>query len=354
MDRLRVAVLGATGMVGQRMVKLLSGHRMFELTVLAASSKSAGKRYGKAVHWCIEGSIPEQVSEMRVVKVSLEEVRKIGSIDLVFSALPSEVARTIEAEFAKVGIPVISDASAYRMEEDVPILIAEVNPDHLGLVKKQAKRGWRSFIVTSPNCTSNALILALKPLKDEYGIKSVIVSTMQALSGAGWAGVPSMAITDNVIPYIRNEEEKVEREALKILGSFDGSRIIPAKLKISASCHRVNVLEGHLEAVFVELASSAEPEEIAKTMRKFRGKPQELGLPTAPEKPIIVRDEVDRPQPRLDRYAGGGMSVVVGRIRKDPVLENGIKFLVLGHNTIRGAAGNALLNAELAVAEEYV
>ena len=220
--------------------------------------------------------------------------------------------------------------------------------------RKQARRGWRSFIVTSPNCTSNALILALKPLKDEFGIRRVIVSTMQALSGAGWTGVPSMAITDNVIPYIRNEEEKVEREALKILGEFDGSKIIPADLKISASCHRVNVLEGHLEAVFIDLKSSADPEEVIEAMRRFRGKPQELRLPTAPEKPIIVRDEPDRPQPRLDRYAGDGMAVVVGRVRRDPALENGVKFLVLGHNTIRGAAGNAVLNAELAIAEGYI
>ena len=354
MDRLRVALLGATGMVGQRFVKLLANHEMFELTVLAASPRSAGKKYRDAVHWCIEGDLPEEVADMKIVRVGVEDVRREDEVDLVFSAVPSEVAKTIEAEFAKAGIPVISDASAYRMEEDVPILIGEVNPDHLKLVRKQARRGWKAFIVTSPNCTSNALILALKPLKDRFGIRRVLVSTMQALSGAGWTGVPSMAITDNVIPYIRNEEEKVEREALKILGRFDGEKIIPADIKISASCHRVNVLEGHLEAVFVELESNADPEEVKEAMRNFKGRPQELMLPTAPKQPIIVRDEPDRPQPRLDRYAGGGMSIVVGRIRKDPVLENGIKFLVLGHNTIRGAAGNAVLNAELVVREGYI
>lgn len=354
MDKLRAALLGATGMVGQRFVKLLSDHPKIKLTVLAASSRSAGKRYGDAVHWCIEGDVPEEVAEMKVIKAGLEEVKREDNVDLVFSALPSEVARNVEPEFARAGIPVISDASAFRMEEDVPILIGEVNPDHLKLVEKQAKRGWRSFIVTSPNCTSNALILALKPLMDEFGIRSVIVSTMQALSGAGWTGVPSMAITDNVIPYIENEEEKVEREALKILGEFDGSKITPADLKISASCHRVNVLEGHLETVFVDLRSSADLREVIEAMRRFKGRPQELKLPTAPESPIIVRDEPDRPQPRLDRYAGGGMAVVVGRVRRDPVLENGVKFLVLGHNTIRGAAGNAVLNAELAIAEGYI
>ncbi|MEM1655166.1 MAG: aspartate-semialdehyde dehydrogenase [Nitrososphaerota archaeon] len=354
MDKLKAAVLGATGMVGQRLVKLLADHPRFELEVLAASSRSAGKKYSEAVHWCIEGEVPENAAEMTVVEARLEDVKRGGSVDLVFSALPSEIAREVEAEFARDGIPVISDASAYRMEEDVPILIGEVNPDHLKLVKEQRRRGWRSFIVTSPNCTSNAMILALKPLLDVYGIRSVIVSTMQALSGAGWTGVPSMAITDNIIPYIRNEEEKVEREALKILGKLEGSRIAPADIRISASCHRVNVLEGHLEAVFVELAREAEPEEVAETMRRFRGRPQELKLPTAPENPIIVRSEPDRPQPRLDRCAGNGMSVVVGRIRRDPVLRNGIKFLVLGHNTIRGAAGNAVLNAELAEAEGYL
>ncbi len=354
MDKLKVAVLGATGMVGQRLVKLLANHSRFELKVLAASARSEGRKYVEVVHWCIEGEVPKQAAEMRVVGARLEDVKREGGVDLVFSALPSEVAREVEAEFARDGIPVISDASAYRMEVDVPILIGEVNPDHLKLVKEQRKRGWRSFIITSPNCTSNAMILALKPLLDEYGLRSVIVSTMQALSGAGWTGVPSMAITDNIIPYIRNEEEKVEREALKILGRLEGSRIVPADIRISASCHRVNVLEGHLEAVFVELGREAEPEKVAETMRRFRGRPQELGLPTAPEKPIIVRSEPDRPQPRLDRYAGDGMSVVVGRIRRDPVLKNGIKFLVLGHNTIRGAAGNAVLNAELAEAEGYL
>ena len=354
MDKLRAALLGATGMVGQRFVKLLTGHRMFELTVLAASPRSAGKRYREAAHWCVEGDIPEEVADLRVVRVGLEEVRGEDDVDVVFSAIPSELAREVEPEFARAGIPVISDASAFRMEEDVPILIGEVNPDHLKLVKLQARRGWRSFIVTSPNCTTNELMIALKPLMDRFGIRRVIVSTMQALSGAGWTGVPSMAIADNVIPYIRNEEEKVEREALKILGRFDGSRIVPAELEISASCHRVNVLEGHLEAVFVELSKGADVEEVKEAMRKFRGRPQELGLPTAPENPIIVREEVDRPQPRLDRYAGGGMSIVVGRVRKDKALENGVKFLVLGHNTIRGAAGNAILNAELAVSEGYI
>lgn len=354
MDKLRTALLGATGMVGQRFVKLLENHEMFELSVLAASSASAGKKYRDAAHWCIEGGVPEEIGEMPVVRADLEDVKKEGSIDLVFSALPSEVARAVEAEFAKAGFPVVSDASAYRMEEDVPILIPEVNPEHLELVKKQAKRGWKSFILTNPNCTSNVLILTLKPLQDNFGIKRVMVSTMQSLSGAGWLGVPSMAILDNILPYIKNEEEKVEREALKIMGKFDGSKIIPADFKISASCHRVNVLEGHTEAVFIELGSTADINQVIKAMKDFRGRPQELNLPTAPKNPIIVRAEPDRPQPRLDRYAGNGMSVVVGRIRVDPVFGNGIKYVLVGHNTIRGAAGNAVLSAELAVKEGYI
>ena len=353
-DKLKAALLGATGMVGQRFVKLLENHEIFELSVVAASPMSAGKKYRDAAHWCIEGEIPEEIGEMKVVKASLEDVKREGQIDFVFSALPSEVAKTVEAEFAKAGVPVISDASAYRMEDDVPIIIGEVNPDHLEIVKKQSRRGWKSFIITNPNCTSNVLILALKPLQDQFGIKRVLVSTMQALSGAGWFGVTSMEILDNLIPYIKNEEEKVEREALKILGSFDGARINPASFKISASCHRVNVLEGHTEAIFIELETKASRDEVAEAMRKFKGKPQELNLPTAPEKPIIVRDEEDRPQPRIDRYAGKGMSIVVGRIREDPIFENGIKFIALGHNTIRGAAGNAVLNAELAVKEGYI
>ena len=341
-------------MVGQRFVKLLSNHELFELTALAASERSAGKKYADAAHWSIEGDIPEEAAEMKVVRVDSGEIMSEFEVDLVFSALPSDVARKIEADFAEKGVPVISDASAYRMEDDVPVLIAEVNPEHLDLVKEQKKRGWKSFIVTNPNCTTSVLALALKPLEEEFGVRSVIVSTMQALSGAGWTGVPSMAILDNVIPYIRNEEEKVEREALKILGKIDGSKVKPADFKISASCHRVNVLDGHLEAIFVELEEEAEPEEVAKAMRNFRGRPQELHLPTAPDKPIIVREEPDRPQPRLDRNAGGGMSIVVGRIRKDPVLPRGVKFLALGHNTVRGAAGNAVLNAELALKEGYL
>lgn len=354
MDKIKVAVLGATGMVGQRFVKMLVNHEYFELAVVAASPLSAGRRYADVVHWYIEGEVPEGASEMVVVEASAEAVKRAGGVDLAFSALPAEVAIKVEAEFAEAGIPVVSDASSYRMEPDVPILIGEVNPDHLSLVKRQARRGWRSFIVTNPNCTATVLVMALKPLQDSFGIRRVFVSTMQAVSGAGWGGVPSMAIIDNLIPYIANEEEKVESETLKIMGSLSSDGVEPAKFKISTSCHRVGVLDGHTEAVFVELERPASVEEVKAAMEEFKGLPQRLKLPTAPERPIVVREEPDRPQPRFDRMEGRGMSVVVGRIRRDPALTNGIKFVVLGHNTIRGAAGNALLNAELMLREGYL
>ncbi|RLF07288.1 MAG: aspartate-semialdehyde dehydrogenase [Thermoprotei archaeon] len=354
MDKLKAVVLGATGMVGQRFVKLLSSHEFFELAVVAASPSSAGKRYAEAAHWYIEGSMPEAAAGMTVVEASVEAVKKAGRVDVAFSALPAEAALKVEAEFAKAGIPVVSDASSYRMEPDVPILVGEVNPDHLGLVKRQAKRGWGGFIVTNPNCTTTVLVMALKPLQDAFGIRRVFVSTMQAVSGAGWGGVPSMAIIDNVIPYIAKEEEKVQAEALKIMGSLSEEGVRLAGFKISASCHRVNVLDGHTEAVFVELERPASVEEVAAAMREFKGRPQELELPTAPRRPVVVKEEPDRPQPRFDRMEGNGMSVVVGRIREDPALPNGVKFVVLGHNTIRGAAGNALLNAELMLREGYL
>jgi len=274
---------------------------------------------------------------------------KYCDADIVFSALPSDVAREVEPRFAKEGFVVASNASAYRMEEDVPLVIPEVNPDHLGLIEVQKRRrGWDGFIVTNPNCTTIILVLTLKPLMD-LGLKRVTVATMQALSGAGYPGVPSLAIMDNVIPYIKGEEEKVEREPLKILGRFDGERVIPADIKISASCHRVPVIDGHLEAVWVEFDRDVEVSEVVEAFKSL--KPLK-DLPTSPERVIVIRDEVDRPQPRLDRDAGGGMSVTVGRIKK---VDSGmIRYLVLGHNTVRGAAGASILNAELMVKEGYI
>lgn len=344
---LKAAVLGATGMVGQIFINLLSKHPWFEVAVVAASEKSSGLKYSKAAHWKLAAPIPESVADLEVMDITPKNVK---DVDLVFSALPADVAGKVEEEFAKAGHIVLSNASSHRMDPDVPLLNPEVNGNHILLIDEQRKRRkWDGAIVTNPNCSTAILTLSLKPIYDEIGINKVIVSTMQALSGAGYPGVASLDIVDNVIPFIRMEEEKMQTEALKILGSPTK----PADFKVSASCHRVATLDGHMEAVFVETKSKVEPETVAEVMIKFAGEPQKLKLPSAPEKPIVVRQEEDRPQVRLDRMEGGGMSVVVGRIRKDPALE-GIKYIVLGHNTIRGAAGCSILNAEYLKAKKYL
>ena len=344
MQSYSVAVLGATGMVGQRFIQLLAEHPYFELTCVAASERSAGKRYASAAKWYLEGEIPEAVRNLEVVPVKPEKVRA----DIVFSALPGGVAREVEPAFAEAGFIVASNASAYRMESDVPLLIPEVNPEHLDMIEvQQERRGWDGAIITNPNCSTIMATLTFKPIYDAFGIEEAVVATMQALSGAGYSGVPGMAIVDNLIPYIANEEEKVETEALKILGNFNGSEIEPASFKISASCNRVAVLDGHTEAIFLRTSEEATPEDIKRVLRSFRAKPQELRLPTAPPQPVIVREEQDRPQPRLDRNAGNGMAVTVGRVREDRIF--GIKYVALGHNTLRGAAGASVLNAELLV-----
>jgi len=341
-----VAILGATGTVGQRFIELLQGHPWFEISVLAASERSAGKKYKEACKWRMETSMPEEIGEMTVVNTNLKEVQQSGNVDFVFSALPGSIAGPIEEEFA-VEYPVVSKASAHRMDSDVPLIIPEVNPDHLQLIPVQKKkRGWNGFISTDPNCSTIQLAITLKALM-KFGVEKLIVSTMQALSGAGYPGVPSLDIIDNVVPYISGEEEKMENETKKILGTFYGEKVQPANITISASCHRVHVKDGHLEAVYVKLEQEPTIEEIKETFRNFIGEPQRLKLPTAPEKPIIVREKNDRPQPRFDRDAGNGMSVVVGRIRKDPIMT--VKYLCLGHNTIRGAAGAGILSAELMV-----
>ncbi|MGQ9542526.1 MAG: aspartate-semialdehyde dehydrogenase [Candidatus Bathyarchaeia archaeon] len=344
---LKVAVLGATGIVGQKFIELLHNHPWFKVEAVAASERSVGVQYSRIVKWRQQTEIPEEVKDLEILPV---DPKAISNVDIVYSALPSDEAGRIEEEFAREGFMVFSNASAHRMDKDVPILNPEVNCEHSKMVEEQKKsRGWSGCIVTNPNCTTAILTLSLKPIKEEFGIRRVIVSTMQALSGAGYPGVPSMDITDNVIPFIKNEEEKVRMETLKILGE-PGK---PAEFKISASCHRVNTIDGHLEAVFIETHKTAEPQRVAEVMATFQGEPQRLGLPTAPKNPIVVRYEEDRPQPRLDRTEGKGMSVVVGRIRRDPDLE-GIKYLVLGHNTVRGAAGCSILNSEYFKAIGYI
>jgi len=342
----KVAVLGATGAVGQRFIQLLQGHPWFKIEVLAASERSAGKKYGEACNWVMESQLPREIAEMPVISADVESVEKAGEIDLVFSALPGDLAGPVETEFAAL-YPVFSKASAHRLEKDVPLLIPEVNAEHTGLIPIQKKRrGWKGFISTDPNCCTIQLALSLKPLMS-FGLRQVVATTMQALSGAGYPGVPSLDIIDNVVPFISKEEEKMETEPLKILGSFDGREVKNADFQISASCNRVNVKDGHLESVFVKLNCEPTLAEVEETFASFKGEPQRLKLPSAPATPIVVRKELNRPQPRYDRNEGKGMSVVVGRIRKDPIMT--VKYMCLGHNTIRGGAGAGILSAEFMV-----
>lgn len=346
--KLKVGILGATGAVGQRFVQLLAGHPWFELTALYASERSAGKPYAEAVDWRVPVTRPTYVDDLIV-----RDMQPVGDVDLVFSALPRETAQTVEPLFAQAGYPVITNASAYRMAPDVPLLIPEVNPEHSSLIEAQrAQRGWSGYIVANPNCSVVGLVLPLKPLHDAFGLKQVHVVTMQAKSGAGYPGPPPEIIGDNVLPFIRGEEDKLEEEPRKLLGTLDGDRIHEARVVISAQCNRVDVLDGHLESVSVTLGKPATAAEVAEVLSSFRGVPQEAGLPSAPKEVIVVADEDDRPQPRLDRDAGQGMTVTVGRIQPDKVLD--MRFVVLSHNTIRGAAGAAILNAELLKHQGYL
>jgi aspartate-semialdehyde dehydrogenase len=333
MDRLKVYIIGATGLVGQRYVQLLASHPWFEIVGLAASEKSEGKTLSQ-IGWVLEEPPPPHLADMKIEKI---DVDKIPKVDFVFSALPSEVAAKVEPELAARGHTVVSNASNMRMDPDVPLVVPEINPEDLGLLERQrAGRGWRGAVVKKPNCTTTILNLPLKPVLDEWGIERIHVVTMQALSGAGFAGVPSVAITDNLIPYIRGEEDKVVAETRKILKK---------DFEIYVTTTRVPVLDGHTEVVYVDTARDFDAGAVADALARFRGLPQELKLPTAPERPIEVRPHIDRPQPRLDRWAGRGMAVVVGRIRR--LGPRKLAFVVLGHNTVRGAAGNSVLTAEL-------
>ncbi len=347
-EKFRVGILGATGMVGQRFIQLLENHPQFEITALAASDRSQGKSFEEACTWRLAGEMPAFVKSMPV-----QAPQPPLDCEFVFSSLPGDIARQAEGSFVNAGYPVISNSSAYRMDQSVPLLIPEVNHTHLALLDSQREgRNGKGFIVTNPNCSTIMLALALAPLHAKFKVSGVVATTMQALSGAGYPGVPSLAITDNVLPFIESEEEKIEQETLKILGLLQHGRIEAAPMNVSAQCHRVNVSDGHLAAVRVKLDKPTTKEEVGETLASFTSLPQEMKLRSAPERPIIVLHEPDRPQPRLDRDAGNGMSVTIGRLQNDNVLD--YRFVALSHNTIRGAAGAAILNAELLIATGYL
>lgn len=343
MKKLRAAILGATGTVGQRMIQLLDGHPWFEVSALAASGQSCGKRYAEVAHWLLESPMPPDIRDAGVQAAApgLE-------CDFVLSTLPSEVAVDVEAAFARAGYPVISNASSYRMGDLVPLLVPEVNAAHLEAIDRQkVVWGGGGFIVTNPNCSTIGLVLPLAALEARFGLKAVHVVTMQALSGAGYPGVASLDAIDNVLPAIGggDEDRKIETEPLKILGTWNGEGYESANFAISAMTHRVNVRDGHLEACSVTLERPTSAEGVEDAFRTFQSAIDGLGLPSAPQPVILVEDDIGRPQPRLDRDRSGGMAVVVGPVAPCPVL--GYKFRVLSHNTIRGAAGAAILNAEL-------
>jgi len=346
--KIKVGVLGATGLVGQRFVQFLQYHPYFRITDLIASDKSSGKRYGEACSYDSGFSFKEKILSMDV-----KSIKDNIDCDMFFSALPSKNANKIENDLAKKGFRVLSNAGSHRMDEDVPLLIPEVNPDHIKLIDFQKKnRKTDGFIVTNPNCTTTQLVLALKPLNDAFGVKKLFVTSLQALSGAGYPGVKSLDIIDNIIPYIGGEEEKIEEETGKLLGRVHETGIKYADLKVTAHCNRVNVSDGHLECVSVELNEKPDIDTLKKVLKNFKGVPQKLGLPSAPKRPIVVMEDENRPQPRLDRNIENGMSCIVGRIREDALLD--YKFIILGHNTIRGAAGGSILNAELLHAKKYI
>ncbi len=342
-NRIPVAVLGATGAVGQRFVQLLAEHPLFEITALAASERSAGKSYADACRWVIPGDPPESLKGMIA-----SELEPNLPARLVFSALPADVARDVEPRFARAGYAVCSNASAYRYEPDVPLIIPEVNPEHLSLIPAQrAARGWPGFIVTNPNCSTTGIVMALKPLHDAFGLNKVFAFTMQGASGAGYPGVPSLDILDNVIPYIGGEEEKIARETRLLLGEVKEGQQCEAKIDVSAHANRVPVIDGHTIALSLGFEKAPTPEEALEVLRAFHGPADVQSLPSAPKRPIVVRDEDDRPQPRRDRDAQSGMTVSVGRVRECPILD--LRLVIVVHNTVRGAAGGSLLNGEMLV-----
>jgi len=341
-SRIPVAILGATGNVGQRFIELLADHPWFRVAELVASERSAGKTFREATDWRLGARMPDGAADLPVLGYDTDIQSPIA-----FSGLPGEVAGEIEQRLAREGHAVLSNTSTHRMEPDVPLLIPEVNPGHLAAIRQQQEnRGWSGYIVTNANCSAIHLTLTLKPLHDAFDLDALVVTTLQAVSGAGYPGVPSLDMIDNIVPFIGDEEEKLETETQKMLGDWtDDAGFQPASFVLSAHCNRVPVRDGHTECVSVRFRQPASPDEVIDVFEAFRGRPQELGLPSAPSRPIVVRREHNRPQPALDRDDVNGMASIVGRVRDCPLL--GTKFVLLGHNTIRGAAGASVLNAEL-------
>ncbi len=340
MNKIEVGILGATGMVGQHFIKFLDGHPWFRLTWLGASERSAGKRYSEAAKWHLGGLAPDEVAGLTV-----EEAKPGNAPQLLFSAMDASVATEIEQAFARAGHVVVSNSRNHRMDRDVPLLVPEINPDHLKLIPGQQRaRGWKGQIVTNPNCSTVALTMGLAPLK-QFGIARVIATTLQAISGAGYPGVPSMDIMGNVVPFIGGEEEKMQQETQKILGKFAGDHVEPLAAKVSAHCNRVPVVDGHTVTVSVEFSSKPAEADLRNAFEIYSSVPQQRDLPSAPKRPVQYMAEADRPQPRKDAERERGMAAFIGRLRPCPVFD--WKFVALAHNTIRGAAGAAVLNAEL-------
>jgi aspartate-semialdehyde dehydrogenase len=342
--RIPVGILGATGMVGQHFVKFLQNHPWFEVAWMGASDRSASKPYREATSWRLDGAMPAAVQHLEV-----HECKPVDAPRLVFSAMDASVATEIERDFANAGHVVVSNSRNHRMEPDVPLLIPEVNPDHLKIIPHQQRlRGWKGQIATNPNCSTVVLAMALAPLKP-FGITRVVATTMQAISGAGYPGVASMDINANVIPFIGGEEEKMQQETQKILGDFAGDSLRPLNAKVSAHCNRVPVVDGHTVTISVEFERKPSIDEMIRALVNYRSVPQDRKLPSAPQQPVMYMEENDRPQPRRDAERERGMAVFIGRLRECPVLD--YKLVALGHNTIRGAAGAAVLNAELMYSE---
>jgi aspartate-semialdehyde dehydrogenase len=349
MNKIRVGVLGATGAVGQRFAQLLANHPYFELTTLAASDRSAGKTYREAANWILTVPMPEQLADITVQEMSTDL-----DCDQLFSALPTASAKEWESKLAAAGYGLFSNAGVHRMDADVPLILPEVNPDHLGLLTRQRlERGWeRGFIVTNSNCTAMPMVMSLAPLR-QFGVQAVIATSLQALSGAGYPGVPSLDVIDNVIPFIAESEEvKMNTESNKMLGRLNGSEVESAGIKLSAHCNRVPVSDGHLVTVSASFKDKPSLGDILEAWQTWEPLPQQLKLPSAPQPPLVLRSESNRPQPRLDRDAGGGMATVIGRLRPCEVLD--VRFVCLAHNTIRGAAGGSVLNAELMFAQDML